>query len=82
MGQQLLYEECRSDTFFHSHFQLIMFGLQFANQGAANKILFDSLWNKSDVLKALRSTLVIKRAQIYPKMQHECRENQLAAIKA
>lgn len=52
MGQQLLCEECRSDTFFHSHFQLIMFGLQFANQGAANKILFDSLWNKSDAIES------------------------------
>lgn len=52
MGQQLHCEECRSATFFHSHFQLIMFGLQFANQGAANKILFDSLWNKSDAIES------------------------------
>lgn len=44
--QQLLCEECRSDTFSHRRFQLIVLGLQLADQRAADEILLCSLRGK------------------------------------
>lgn len=45
--QQSLCAECRSDTFFHCRFQLIVLGLQLADQGAADEVLFRSLRDES-----------------------------------
>jgi len=37
----------RSDTFFYSHFQMVMFRLQFRDQGAPDEVLFYFLQNKA-----------------------------------